>query len=160
MGRDATIRFFSQVLIRLIWPTERAFEPAGECGITTSHVDNTVSGAAGIGLNASLVDSAEAEFDAIFDADVKGLFSCLKRQILAMRHRGGVIVNITSAAARTPFAYNSLCNASKNAAAMLTKTAAVEAGKHNIRIIEVVPGPIKTPMLRGYFARERREVLR
>jgi NAD(P)-dependent dehydrogenase (short-subunit alcohol dehydrogenase family) len=38
---------------------------------------------------------------------------------------------------------------------MLTRTAAVEAGKHNIRIIEVAPGPIETPMLRGYLEKEQ-----
>jgi 2-keto-3-deoxy-L-fuconate dehydrogenase len=114
-----------------------------------------VANCAGVDLNASLIDYTEADFDAIFDANVKGLFFCLKHQILAMKHKGGVIINITSAAARTPFANNSLCNASKCAAAMLTKSAAVEAGKHNIRIIEVAPGLIETPMLRGYLEKEQ-----
>src|SRR5262249_11786161 len=77
-----------------------------------------------------------------------------KHQILAMKDRGGVIVTVTSAAARNPFAGNSLYNASKSAAAMLTRSAAVEAGKYGIRIIEVAPGPIKTPMLRSYLDRE------
>jgi NAD(P)-dependent dehydrogenase (short-subunit alcohol dehydrogenase family) len=36
----------------------------------------------------------------------------------------------------------------------LTRTAAVEAGRHGIRIIEVAPGPIETPMLRGDLERE------
>lgn len=109
---------------------------------------------AGIDRNARLVDYTGADFDVIFDANVKGLFFCLKHQILAMRGRGGVIVNVTSAAARTPFAGNSLYNASKSAAAMLTRTAAVEARKLGIRIIEVAPGPIDTPMLNGYLSKE------
>jgi NAD(P)-dependent dehydrogenase (short-subunit alcohol dehydrogenase family) len=109
---------------------------------------------AGVDVNRNLVDYTEADFDAIFDANVKGMFFCLKHQILAMKSQGGVIVNVTSAAARNPFAGNSLYNASKSAAAMLTRTAAVEAGVHGIRVIEVAPGPIETPMLRGYIDRE------
>jgi NAD(P)-dependent dehydrogenase (short-subunit alcohol dehydrogenase family) len=102
-----------------------------------------------------LTNYTEAEFDAIFDVNVKGLFFCTKHQILAMKNQGGVIVNVTSAAARTPFAGYSLYNASKSAAAMLTRSAAVEAGKHGIRIIEVAPGPIDTPMLQRYFEQEK-----
>ena len=117
------------------------------------HIDFAAN-CAGIDLNRNLVDYTEADFDAIFDVNVKGLFFCLKHQILVMKNCGGVIVNVTSAAARNPFAGNSLYNASKSAAAMLTRTAAVEAGKHGIRIIEVAPGPIETPMLRGYLERE------
>src|SRR5438309_2235903 len=37
---------------------------------------------------------------------------------------------------------------------MLTQSAAGETGKHGIRIIEVAPGPIDTPMLTGYLQRE------
>jgi NAD(P)-dependent dehydrogenase (short-subunit alcohol dehydrogenase family) len=37
---------------------------------------------------------------------------------------------------------------------MLTQSAAGEAGKHGIRIIEVAPGQIDTPMLTGYLQRE------
>jgi len=117
------------------------------------HIDFTAN-CAGIDLNADLVDYTEADFDTIFDTNVKGLFFCLKHQILAMKDKGGVIINVTSVAAQKPFAGNSLYNASKSAAAMLTRTAAVEAGKHGIRIIEVAPGPIETPMLRGYLRQE------
>jgi NAD(P)-dependent dehydrogenase (short-subunit alcohol dehydrogenase family) len=109
---------------------------------------------AGIDLNANLVDYTEAEFNTLFDVNVKGLFFCLKHQILAMKNKGGVIINVSSVAAQKPFAGNSLYNASKSAAAMLTRTAAVEAGEHGIRIIEVAPGPIDTPMLKGYLQRE------
>jgi NAD(P)-dependent dehydrogenase (short-subunit alcohol dehydrogenase family) len=109
---------------------------------------------AGVNINSDLVEYAEADFDTIFNVNVKGLFFCLKHQILAMKNKGGVIINVTSVAARKPDAGNSLYNASKGAAAMLTQSAAGEAGKHGIRIIEVAPGPIDTPMLTGYLQRE------
>ncbi|HXW70186.1 MAG TPA: SDR family oxidoreductase [Methylocella sp.] len=103
-----------------------------------------------VGPTADLIDYTEAEFDEIFQANLKGLFFCLKHQIRSMRETGGVIVNVTSVAARTPFAGCSLFNASKAAAAMLTHSAAVEAGKYGIRVIEVAPGPIETAMSRLY----------
>ena len=34
---------------------------------------------------------------------------------------------------------------------MLTRTAAAEEGPNGIRINEVAPGPVDTPMLRGFF---------
>ena len=110
---------------------------------------------AGVDPISDLIDYTEAQFNAIFGVNVKGLFFCTKHQILAMKDKGGVTVNVSSAAARTPFAGCSLYNASKSAAAMLTRSAAVEAGKHGIRVIEVAPGPIDTPMLKRYFEQER-----
>lgn len=55
----------------------------------------------------------------------------LKLQILAMKNKGGVIINVTSVAARKPDAGTSLYNASKGAAAMLTQRAAGEAGSRD-----------------------------
>jgi len=109
---------------------------------------------AGADINSDLVEYTEADFDTIFKVNVEGLFFCLKHQILAMKNKGGVIINVTSVAARKPDAGTSLYNASKGAAAMLTQSAAGEAGKHGIGIIEVAPGPIDTPMLTGYLQRE------
>jgi len=103
-----------------------------------------------VGPTTDLIDYTEAEFDEIFQANLKGSFFCLKHQIRSMRETGGVIVNVTSVAARTPFAGCSLFNASKAVAAMLSDCAAVEAGKYGIRVIEVAPGPIETAMSRLY----------
>jgi NAD(P)-dependent dehydrogenase (short-subunit alcohol dehydrogenase family) len=109
---------------------------------------------AGYDSNAPLAESEESDFDAIFDANVRGLFFCLKHEILAMKQRGGAIVTIGSIAGQKAFPRNGLYNASKSAAAMLTKTAAVEAGQYKIRVNEVAPGPIETAMLQGYVERE------
>ena len=68
-----------------------------------------------------------------------------------MRAVGGAIINVTSVSALRPFACNSVYNASKSAASMLTRTAAVEEGPNGIRINEIAPGPIDTPMLRKFF---------
>jgi NADP-dependent 3-hydroxy acid dehydrogenase YdfG len=63
-----------------------------------------------------LTEYSEADYDAIFNTNVKGLLFCLKHEILAMRDNGGAIVNIGSIAAQLSDLGNSLYNASKSAA--------------------------------------------
>ena len=109
---------------------------------------------AGLDHNAALLDYGEADYQRIFDVNVKGLFLCLKQEIEAMaKTGGGAIVNIGSMAGQRPFAGNCLYAASKSAAAMLTLTVALEAAALGIRVNEIAPGPVDTPMLRGYIAR-------
>ena len=102
---------------------------------------------AGYDVAHALTEFSEADYDAIFNANVKGLFFCLKHEILAMRGKGGAIVNVGSVAAQMSDLGNSLYNASKAAAHSLNRTAATEAAKNGIRVNEVAPGPTKTPML-------------
>ena len=94
-----------------------------------------------------LTEYPEADYDAIFNSNVKGLLFCLKHEILAMRDNGGATVNIGSIAAQLSDLGNSLYNASKSAAHSLTRTAAAEAAKYRIRVNEVAPRPTATPLL-------------
>jgi NAD(P)-dependent dehydrogenase (short-subunit alcohol dehydrogenase family) len=108
---------------------------------------------AGVDHVATLIDSDAAAYDRVFDANVRGLFFCLRWELRAMREGGGgAIVNIGSVAGHRPFRQNGLYNASKAAIAMLTRTAALECGRLGIRVNEVAPGPVATPMLEGYLA--------
>jgi NAD(P)-dependent dehydrogenase (short-subunit alcohol dehydrogenase family) len=108
---------------------------------------------AGVDALAALIDYTEEDYTRLFDANVKGLFFCLKHEILAMRGSGGgAIVNVGSIAGEKVIRGNGLYNASKAAANMLTRTAALEAGEHGIRINEVAPGPIETPMLQEFIS--------
>jgi NAD(P)-dependent dehydrogenase (short-subunit alcohol dehydrogenase family) len=109
---------------------------------------------AGFDYNADLLDYTAADFDRIFGTNVRGLFLCLREEVRAMqRGGGGAIVNVGSIAGRRAFRGNSLYNASKSAATMLTESAAAECGKLGVRINEVAPGPVMTPMLEGYLKR-------
>ena len=107
---------------------------------------------AGNDIARPLTEFSDADYDAIFNPNVKGLFFCLKHEILAMRDNGGgAIVNIGSVAAQMSDLGNSLYNASKSAAHSLTRTAATEAAGYRIRVNEIAPGPILTPMLEGFL---------
>jgi NAD(P)-dependent dehydrogenase (short-subunit alcohol dehydrogenase family) len=78
----------------------------------------------------------------------------LREEVDAMRRGGGgAIVNVGSVAGQRPFRGNSLYNASKSAVTMLTRSAAAECATWGVRINEVSPGPVMTPMLKGYLER-------
>jgi NAD(P)-dependent dehydrogenase (short-subunit alcohol dehydrogenase family) len=118
---------------------------------TYGRLDQAVNCAA-VDIAADLLAYTAADFDCIFDVNVRGLFLCLREEVVAMRLQGGgSIVNVGSAAGQRAFPGNSLYNASKAAAKMFTQTAAVECAKFGIRVNELAPGPVSTPMLEGYF---------
>ena len=89
-------------------------------------------------------------FDKVIDVNVKGVWLGMKYVVPAMRKRGGgSIVNTASTAGLggTPsiIAYG----ASKHAVVGMTKSAAMEFGRDNIRVNAVCPSPIETRMMRS-----------
>lgn len=107
---------------------------------------------AGVDRSAGFLDYTAADFDLTFGTNVRGLFLCLREEVSAMRRGGGgAIVNIGSVAGQRAFRGNSLYNASKSAVTMLTRSAAAECAQWGVRINEVSPGPVLTPMLTGHL---------
>lgn len=111
---------------------------------------------AGLDLENNVAGYSTTDFDAVFGTNVRSLLICMQEEIIAMRQSGkGAIVNVTSIAARSETPQNALYNSSKAAASMLTRCAAMEEGPNGIRINELAPGPVDTPMLRGFFEKAR-----
>lgn len=84
-----------------------------------------------------------------------GVWLGMKYAIPAMRKAGGgSIVNISSGAGIIGSGFAAAYHGTKGAVRILTKTAAVEYAKENIRINSVHPGVVDTEMIRGTLNQE------
>ncbi len=99
---------------------------------------------AGVQTWKALLDLTEQEWDRVIDTNLKGCFLCTQRAALHMKDRGGgVIVNIGSGCNKIAFPHLVDYTASKGGIEMFTKVAAVELGRHKIRVNCVAPGAIE-----------------
>jgi len=99
---------------------------------------------AGIGLTKQITDVTEAEWDAVLDTNLKGVFLACKQAIPKMRATGGgSIVNIASNAGILPRAHDPVYSISKGALVALTKSLALCHAKDRIRVNSVCPGPVQ-----------------
>lgn len=97
---------------------------------------------------APLVEQTEANYDAIMDVNVKGVWLSMKYEIPRMLEGGGgAIVNCSSVAGVVGFSNVAIYIASKHAVIGLTKTAALEYSAQGIRINAVNPAVIDTEMV-------------
>jgi NAD(P)-dependent dehydrogenase (short-subunit alcohol dehydrogenase family) len=105
------------------------------------------------GAFATVAEETEANYQLIFDANVKGVLFSMKYQIPAiLKSGGGSIINTTSVAGLLGMPAFGTYVASKHAVIGLTKAAALENSKLGVRVNAVAPAAIETEMYNRAFA--------
>lgn len=103
---------------------------------------------AGIEEPTPFMDVTEASFDRQVGVDLKGPYfasQAAAKQMVA-QGGGGVIINISSVHEELPMVGNAVYCAAKGGLRMLTRTLANELAPLGIRIVNIGPGAIETPI--------------
>ena len=103
---------------------------------------------AGIELSRPLIKTEVAEWEAVIDVNLKGMFLLSKHVIPHMMDSGGgAVVNTSSISGLLGWPDSAAYCASKGGVVQLTREMAVEYGQYNIRINCICPGTTETPMI-------------
>jgi len=116
---------------------------------------------AGISSIAAAIEQSEADFDAVVDTNLKGIFLVAQAAARRMRDQGdgGSIVNIASILGLRVAGQVGAYAASKAAVIQLTKTMALEWARYRIRVNALCPGYIETQINRDFFQTEAGKAL-
>jgi NAD(P)-dependent dehydrogenase (short-subunit alcohol dehydrogenase family) len=99
-----------------------------------------------------MVDMDTSTFDRTVAVDLKGVFLCMKHEIVQMlQGGGGAIVNNASIAGIIAEPRISAYIAAKHGVVGLSKAAAVEYANQGIRINALAPGLVDTAMTKAWF---------
>ena len=103
---------------------------------------------AGIETRTSLLETTEADFDKVMAINMKSAFfgtQAAAKEFIS-QGGGGLILNISSVHEDWPMPGNIAYCVSKGGIRMLTRTAGVELGAHGIRVVNIAPGAVATPI--------------
>jgi meso-butanediol dehydrogenase/(S,S)-butanediol dehydrogenase/diacetyl reductase len=104
---------------------------------------------AGVVIYGEVPDYREQDWDTVVDTNLKGQFLMSKYAIPRLRERGGgAIVNLASVQALASQREVASYAASKGGVVSLTKSLALDHARDRIRVNCVLPGSVRTPMLR------------
>ncbi|HKP16256.1 MAG TPA: SDR family oxidoreductase, partial [Gemmatimonadaceae bacterium] len=108
---------------------------------------------AGVAHVGTVEQTMEADLDRIYSVNVKGVYNCLKLGVLAMKGRGGAILNVASVAATAGIADRFAYSMSKGAVLTMTLSVARDYIHQNIRCNCISPARVHTPFVDGFLAR-------
>ncbi len=106
----------------------------------------------------TLEELSEQDLDDVIDINLKGTWYSIKYEVEQMKKQGGgVIINTSSWLSKAAYANSSIYSASKAAIDGMLKSIALETASYGIRINNVNPGYIITPMFHRFFDPESEE---
>lgn len=115
---------------------------------TYGRLDYAFNNAGIEGTSAPTAECTEENWDRTLTINLKGVWLCMKYEILQMlKQGGGAIVNTASIAGLVGFQGLPAYSASKGGIVQLTRAAALEYAKAGIRVNAVCPGVIRTAMV-------------
>lgn len=110
-------------------------------------LDVAINNAGVEAVAADLDEQTIEEYQRVMDGNVLGTMLCMKYELRAMKaQRAGAIINLSSNLGSRGMPGLSLYVAAKHAVEGLTRSAALEAAPHGVRVNAVAPGPVDTPM--------------
>lgn len=126
--------------------------------IRYGRIDAAINNAGTEGTPGLIGDQSAESYAATFDTNVLGTLLSLKHELRVMADQGfGSIVNISSTYGHEGAAGASIYAASKHAVEGLTRSVALEAAPHGVRVNAVAPGPTDTGMLDRFTGSEQRK---
>ncbi len=103
---------------------------------------------AGVETRTSILDTTEEQYQRVLDINLKSAFfgTQFAAQQFIKQGTPGLVINISSVHEDWPMPGNVAYCVSKGGTRMLTRTAGVELGPHGIRVVNVAPGAVATPI--------------
>lgn len=106
-----------------------------------------------------LEDVSEADFDRVFNVNMKSVYLTARVFVPAMKKRGqGAILNVASTAGLSPRPNLNWYNASKGWMNTATKTMAVELAPSGVRVNALAPVAGETPLLKSFMGEDTPEM--